>query len=447
MSTILIQHALLINEGVSKLASVLIADEQIARILPDGETCPADEVIDATGLWLLPGVIDDHVHFRDPGLTHKADMSTESRAAAAGGVTSYLEMPNTNPQTTSLAAWEDKMKDAARKSLVNYAFFLGATQENTDLLPALAGNHEMPGVKLFMGSSTGNMLVDQYESLLKVFENTPKDMVIMTHCEDTPTINANAQKMKALYGDDPEVIHHPEIRSTEACYKSTSLAVQLAQQTGARLHVAHLTTAQELELFQATPYTAGKRITAEACVAHLFFTDADYETKGTRIKCNPAVKTAADRAALRQALTDGRIDVVGTDHAPHLLSDKEGGCLKAASGMPMVQFSLVTMLELAREGVLPKEQVVNLLCHRPAELFQIQRRGFIREGYQADLVLVDPSAEWTLQNRDILSKCKWSPVEGQTYHHKVVATFCNGKKVYAGQQIVEGSTGQPLQFR
>ncbi|MDO4214754.1 MAG: dihydroorotase [Bacteroidales bacterium] len=447
MSTILIEHALLINEGVSQKASVLIENEQIARILPDNETCDADEKIDATGLWLLPGVIDDHVHFRDPGLTHKADMFTESRAAAAGGVTSYLEMPNTNPQTTTLQDWANKQQDAAQKSLVNYAFFVGATQENTDILPKLADYPEIPGVKLFMGSSTGNMLVDQQDSLLKVFENTPKDMIIMTHCEDTPTINENAQKLKALYGDDPDVIHHPEIRSTEACYKSTSLAVQLAKQTGARLHVAHLTTAKELGLFQAEPYSAKKRITAEACVAHLFFTDADYQTLGTRIKCNPAVKTADDRKALRQALTDGRIDVVGTDHAPHLLSDKQGGCLKAASGMPMVQFSLVTMLELAKDGILSKEQVVNLLCHRPAQLFQIQQRGFVREGYQADLVLVDPTATWTLQNADILSKCKWSPVEGQTYHNKVVATFCNGKKVFFNQQIVEGSIGQPLHFR
>lgn len=447
MATLLIKNATLVNEGTCKLASVLLQDEKIAGILPADTETNADEVLDATGLWLLPGVIDDHVHFRDPGLTHKADITTESRAAAAGGVTSYLDMPNCKPLTTSLEAVEAKQKDAAVKSLVNYAFFLGATLENAADLAQLKERHDIPGVKLFMGSSTGNMLVDEPDALLKVFKNTPQDMVIMAHCEDTPTINANAERLKGLYGEDPDVTHHPEIRDVECCYQSTALAVQMAQQTGARLHVAHLTTARELELLQAMPYTAEKKITAEACIAHLCFTDADYPTLGTRIKCNPAVKTANDRQALREALLNGKIDVIGTDHAPHLLAEKEGGCLKAASGMPMVQFSLVAMLELVRESVLPLEQVVKLMCHQPAELFQIRKRGYIREGYQADMVLVEPGVEWTLKADDILSKCGWSPLEGKTFHHRVAYTFCNGHKVFEHGKVLEGSHGEPLCFR
>jgi len=447
MSTTLIQHATLINEGKRFQASVLISDGKIARILPEPETCTADEMIDATGLYLLPGVIDDHVHFRDPGLTHKADVASESRAAAAGGVTSYFDMPNTNPQTTTIEALDAKFENAAQKSLVNYSFFFGATNKNASMLSSLKDRKDIPGVKLFMGSSTGNMLVDRKDSLLQVFQNTPKDMVIMAHCEDTPTISQNAERIKKLYGDDPEVIHHPEIRDVEACYKSTSLAIQIAQETGSRLHVAHLTTAKELELFQAVPYSKDKKITAEACIAHLYFTDEDYKVLGTRIKCNPSIKTAKDRDALRKGLTDGRIDVIGTDHAPHLLSEKQGGCLKAASGMPMVQFSLVAMLELTRKGVLTVEQMVNLMCHRPAELFCIHKRGFIREGYQADLVLVNPNAEWKVKNSDILSKCGWSPMEGQSFHHQIEYTFCNGNKVYQQGTVIDSSVGQPLEFR
>lgn len=447
MSTTLIQHATLINEGKRFQASVLISDGKIARILPEPETCTADEMIDATGLYLLPGVIDDHVHFRDPGLTHKADVASESRAAAAGGVTSYFDMPNTNPQTTTIEALDAKFENAAQKSLVNYSFFFGATNKNASMLSSLKDRKDIPGVKLFMGSSTGNMLVDRKDALLQVFQNTPKDMVIMAHCEDTPTISQNVERIKKLYGDDPEVIHHPEIRDVEACYKSTSLAIHIAQETGSRLHVAHLTTAKELELFQAVPYSKDKKITAEACVAHLYFTEEDYKVLGTRIKCNPSIKTAKDRDALRKGLTDGRIDVIGTDHAPHLLSEKQGGCLKAASGMPMVQFSLVAMLELTRKGVLTVEQMVNLMCHHPAELFCIHNRGFIREGYQADLVLVNPNAEWIVQDSDILSKCGWSPMEGQSFHHQIEYTFCNGNKVYQQGTVIDSSVGQPLEFR
>lgn len=447
MATTLILHATLINEGMRFPGSVLIKDGKIDKILPSETDYQADETIDATGMYLLPGVIDDHVHFRDPGLTHKADMVSESRAAAAGGVTSYFDMPNCKPQTTTLEALNAKSDDAATKSLVNYAFFLGATVENANMLSELKDRHDIPGVKLFMGSSTGNMLVDEPDSLLQVFKNTPDGMVIMSHCEDTPTINSNAERLKSLYGEDPEVIHHPEIRDVECCYKSTALAVEMAQKTGARLHVAHMTTAKELELLEAVPYSSKKKITAEACIAHLYFTDEDYKTLGTRIKCNPSVKSAADRAALREALNNGKIDIIGTDHAPHLLSEKQGGCLKAASGMPMVQFSLVAMLELALQGVLTMEQVVRLMCHQPAELFQIQKRGFIREGYQADLVLVKPAVEWTLRQEDILSKCGWSPLEGQTFHHQIEYTFCNGIKVYQQGKVLEGSHGQSLRFR
>lgn len=447
MATTLILHATLINEGMRFPGSVLIKDGKIDKILPSETDYQADETIDATGMYLLPGVIDDHVHFRDPGLIHKADMVSESRAAAAGGVTSYFDMPNCKPQTTTLEALNAKSDDAATKSLVNYAFFLGATVENANMLSELKDRHDIPGVKLFMGSSTGNMLVDEPDSLLQVFKNTPDGMVIMSHCEDTPTINSNAERLKALYGEDPEVIHHPEIRDVECCYKSTALAVEMAQKTGARLHVAHMTTAKELELLEAVPYSSKKKITAEACIAHLYFTDEDYKTLGTRIKCNPSVKSAADRAALREALNNGKIDIIGTDHAPHLLSEKQGGCLKAASGMPMVQFSLVAMLELALQGVLTMEQVVRLMCHQPAELFQIQKRGFIREGYQADLVLVKPAVEWTLRQEDILSKCGWSPLEGQTFHHQIEYTFCNGIKVYQQGKVLEGSHGQSLRFR
>lgn len=447
MHTLLIKNATLINEGKRQFASILIEGEKIDQILPADTNCQADETLDATGLLLLPGVIDDHVHFRDPGLTHKADMASESKAAAAGGVTSYLDMPNCNPLTTTLEAVEAKKADAAQKSLVNYGFFLGATLQNATDLGKLANRHDIPGVKLFMGSSTGNMLVDEPNSLLNVFKNTPEGMIIMAHCEDTPTITANAKRLKAIYGEDPDVTYHPEIRDEECCYKSTALAVEMAKKTGARLHVAHMTTARELDLFQAIPYSKGKMITAEACIAHLYFTEEDYQTLGTRIKCNPSIKTRQDREALRAALTNGKIDVVGTDHAPHLLSEKEGGCLKAASGMPMIQFSLVAMLELVNEGILSLEQVVTLMCHHPAELFQIHKRGYLREGYQADLVLVDPQSQWTVTADQILSKCGWSPMEGKTFHHKIAYTFCNGNKVYADGEVLEETHGQSLLFR
>ena len=436
----LIQGGTLVNEGRLFEGSILIEDSQIAQIYTEPHTPEAsyDEVIDASGCFVLPGIIDDHVHFREPGLTAKADIESESRAAAAGGVTTYFDMPNTVPQTTTLEALEEKYALAALKSHVNYAFFFGATNDNVELFPQL-DSHRIPGIKLFMGSSTGNMLVDRREALEKIFASST--LPIMTHCEDTDIINRNMAAAIQEYGEDPKVTHHPEIRSEEACYESTRLAVELAKKYDARLHIAHLTTAKELELLEGT------KITAEATVSHLYFCDRDYTALGTRIKCNPAIKTQRDRDALREALNDGRITVIGTDHAPHLLSQKEGGCQKAASGMPMIQFSLVTMLELVDQGVLSIERLVELMCHNPARLFEVRQRGFLREGYQADIVLVRPETGWTVTKDVIQSKCGWSPMEGHMYLWRVERTLCNGHTVYQQGRVDTSYIGQPVAFR
>ena len=447
-----IQGGRIVNEGKIFDGSIVVEDTKISKIV-EGETSPediVDEVIDASGCFVLPGVIDDHVHFREPGLTEKADIDSESRAAAAGGVTSFFDMPNTVPQTTTLEALDEKFALAAQKSHVNYSFFFGATNDNVSLFDEL-DEHRIPGIKLFMGSSTGNMLVDRRESLERIFSSAR--LPIMAHCEDTDIINRNMAAAKCRYGDDPEVMHHPEIRSEEACYESTRLAVELAQKHQARLHIAHLTTAKELDLLPSgisltshlSPLTS--KITAEATVSHLYFSDSDYATLGTRIKCNPAIKTALDRAALRQALNDGRIAVIGTDHAPHLLSQKEGGCVRAASGMPMIQFSLVTMLELVDEGVLSLERLVELMCHNPARLFEVRNRGFLREGYQADVVLVRPNSRWVCTKDTILSKCGWSPMEGHEFSWQVERTLCNGHSVYADGTVDADYIGQPVSFR
>ncbi len=398
-----------------------------------------DTVVDASGCFVLPGIIDDHVHFRDPGLTHKADIASESRAAAFGGVTSYLDMPNTIPQTTTLEALEDKYKRAADCSAVNYGFFFGATNDNVNLFTAL-DPHQVPGIKLFMGSSTGNMLVDRRESLQKIFREAT--LPVMVHCEDTARINENMKKAKERYGDDPPVELHPQIRDVEACYQSTALAVNLAKTYGTQLHVAHVTTAKELSLFGDND-----RITAEVVVAHLMFSSDDYTSLGTRIKCNPAVKSADDRDALRKALTNGKITTVGTDHAPHLLSEKEGGAARAVSGMPMIQFSLVSMLELVDEGVLPIERLVQLMCHQPASLFEIRDRGYLRKGYKADIVIVSPNNTWTLTPDCIQSKCGWSPLEGHTFNWKVMHTFCNGHHLFNQGVFDETYRGEALAFR
>lgn len=437
----LIQGGTLVNEGQSFEGSIIVEDGRISQIL-QGHTTPEasfDEIIDASGCFVLPGIIDDHVHFREPGLTEKADIDTESRAAAAGGVTTYFDMPNTVPQTTTIEALEEKQALAREKSHVNYAFFFGATNSNTELFAQL-DPHRVPGIKLFMGSSTGNMLVDRREALERIFSTSP--LPIMAHCEDTAIINRNMAEAKQKYGDDPKVTHHPEIRSEEACYESTRLAVELAKQYGARLHVAHLTTEKELQLFGNDTH-----ITAEATVSHLYFCDRDYNALGTRIKCNPAIKTQRDRDALREALNDGRITVIGTDHAPHLLSQKEGGCARAASGMPMIQFSLVTMLELVDQGVLTIERLVELMCHNPARLFEVSQRGYLREGYQADIVLVRPGAGWMVTKDVILSRCGWSPMENHMYLWRVDRTICNGHTVYQQGRVDTSYIGQPVYFR
>lgn len=435
-----IRHATILNEGERYEASLLIGAGIIEHIEREGDiSLPGAEVIDARGCLLIPGVIDDHVHMREPGLTHKATMDSETCAAAAGGVTTVMDMPNTIPQTTTIQTWQEKMQIGAQHCHVNYAFYLGATNDNLEEIRRVDATR-VPGIKLFMGSSTGNMLVDNEETLRQIFRQSPT--LVMTHCEDTRRINRRMAEMQALYGDDPDVGHHPDIRDAEACYASTALAVRMARETGARLHVAHITTERELALFSSD----NAQITAEACVAHLLFCRKDYARLGTRIKCNPAIKETSDRNALRLALNDGRITTVATDHAPHQLSEKQGGCRRAASGMPMVQFSLPAMMTLADEGILPHQRVVELMCHAPARLFDIEGRGFIREGYQADLTLLRHTP-WEVTSDCIQSLCGWSPMEGQTLAWHVERTWVNGQMVWDGQTVNRDVRGQAVSFR
>lgn len=438
----LIKNGKIVNEGQVCIADIAIEDDRISAIAASPESFRGicfDKEVDATDCFVMPGVIDSHVHFREPGLTAKADIESESRAAAYGGVTSFFDMPNTVPQTTSIEALHHKQALAAGKSHVNYAFFIGATNDNIAELKAV-DRHEVPGVKLFMGSSTGNMLVDREAALRQLFAEIK--LPIMAHCEDTAEINRNMAEAKAKYGDDPDVAHHPEIRSEEACWRSTQLAVSLAKAYGARLHVAHLTTARELQLFGDDP-----NITAEAVIAHLMFTDKDYERLGTLIKCNPAVKSTADREALRLALADGRITTIGTDHAPHQLTDKQGGCAKAASGMPMVQFSLVAMLELVEQRVLTLERMVELMCHAPARLFEVRERGFLRPGYKADITIVKRVRPWTVTKETIQSKCGWSPMTGRQFGWAVQQTICNGHIVYDRGAFDNSYIGEKISFK
>lgn len=450
----------IVNEGRTFDATVVIEDDRIANIIAPSQhpEATADRIVDASGCYVLPGIIDSHVHFREPGLTEKADIDSESRAAAAGGVTSFFDMPNTLPQTTTLEALDDKFSRAARSSHVNYSFFFGATNDNVHLYPQLYP-HRIPGIKLFMGSSTGNMLVDRAEALERIFSQAK--LPIMAHCEDTSIINQNMARAKDGNGDDPDVSLHPFIRSEEACMKSTQQAVDLAKRHHARLHVAHLTTAEELDLFdpcQQSPRASrslnGSQadtplppVTAEATVGHLIFSALDYPRLGARIKVNPAIKSPVDQFMLREALNDGRITTVATDHAPHLLSQKEGGCVRAASGMPMVQFSLVAMLELVDSHVLTIERLVELMAHNPARLFEVRERGFLRKNYKADLVIVRPQAPWTLTTDIIESKCKWSPLEGHRFNWHVEQTFCNGHLVYNNGVVDADYIGQPVMFR
>lgn len=444
MRKILIKDALIINEGKSVSGSVLISGEIIQGIYTE-QNVPEDtydEIIDAKGKWLLPGVIDDQVHFRDPGLTHKGNISTESKAAVAGGVTSFMDMPNTIPQTTTIEELNRKFEHAAEVSHANYSFYFGGTNDNFTETAKL-NKHRIPGIKLFLGASTGNMLVDNKEVLRRFFSNT--DLLIAIHAEKEPIIQKNIAAYTALYGADPDVRYHPLIRSEEACYASSAEAAELALQLGTRLHILHISTAKEMSLLTDSPL-AEKQITAEVCVHHLWFTDQDYSRLGTRIKWNPAIKTAQDREALRMAVNSGKIDIVATDHAPHLLSEKEGGCLKAASGGPLVQHSLVAMLEMAQQGVFTKEKVVEVMSHRPADLFHINKRGYIRPGYFADLVLVDPETPWKVSPENILYKCGWSPFEEETFRHKVSITFVNGEKAYENGNININIRGKELLF-
>ena len=429
------------NEGKSFLGSIVITDGVISSITEGTSSALAgcDKVIDAAGCYLLPGVIDEHVHFREPGLTRKADITTESRAAAFGGVTSFFEMPNTVPQTVTLDALDDKFNTAKEESRINYSFYFGATNDNASLFPLL-NPHRIPGIKLFMGASTGNMLVDRKTALEKIFSSV--SLPIMTHCEDSHIINDNMKRAKSLYGDDPSIEHHEEIRSEEACFESTKSAVSLAKKYGARLHVAHISTAKELQLFGND-----KNITAEAVISHLYFSDIDYITKGALIKCNPSIKKSSDRDALRKALTDGRITTVATDHAPHLLEEKQGGCVSAASGMPMVQFSLPAMLELKDDGVLTIERIAELMCHNPARLFEVSRRGFIRNGYKADVTIVRPDCPWKVTRNIIQSKCKWSPFEGHSFNWRVEYTFCNGHELLSNGKLDDDYRGEEIKFR
>ena len=442
---LLIRNATIINEGASYKGSVLIKNERIVEIYTDQvpeEISSRSQIIEANNLYLIPGVIDDQVHFREPGLTHKGDIRSESRAAIAGGVTSYMEMPNTNPQTISIDAWKQKTELAHGKSFANYAFYLGATNDNLAELKK-ADSKNLCGIKIFMGASTGNMLVDDKKALQAIFAEV--DMLIATHCEKESIIRENIEKYTKEFGEDIPIKYHPLIRSAEACYESSAEAIELADRYGARLHVLHLSTGQEMRLFDAKPLSQ-KKITAEVCVHHLWFNDEDYERFGSRIKWNPAVKTERDRHDLRQALLEGKLDVIATDHAPHTLEEKEGGALKAASGGPLVQHSLQMMMQLVSDNIFSKEQVVEKLCHAPAKLFGVKDRGFIREGYFADLVLVDPNKPYTVSSDNILYKCGWSPLERETLSSSINTTILNGKVVFHNGEVMGEPSGQVLEF-
>lgn len=443
---ILIHQATIVNEGTSFIGSVLVENERISCIfkeeVPENILNRSKQIIDARGLYLFPGVIDDQVHFREPGLTHKGDIGSESRAAVAGGVTSFMEMPNTNPQTVTIEALQRKFETAAEKSVANFSFYLGATNDNIAELKK-ADKKNVGGVKVFMGASTGNMLVDNEKTLQRIFAET--DMLIATHCEKEDIIRRNVEAYRQKFGEDVPVVFHPLIRNAEACYQSSAQAVELADKYGSKLHVLHLSTAREMSLFSNAP-VSDKKITAEVCVHHLWFTDADYNRLGSRIKWNPAVKTAEDRAALIEALKSGKLDVVATDHAPHLLSEKEGGALKATSGGPLVQHSLQTMLELSAKGIFTKEFVIEKMCHAPAQLFKVKQRGYIKEGFFADLVLVNPNKPHTVSKENSLYKCGWSPFEGETFTHSIEKTFVNGKIVFDNGVITENTFGNALEF-
>lgn len=445
MSSILIRNATIINEGTVSHKDLLIKDELISDIGSSEEwDIPAGITeIDARGLLLLPGIIDDQVHFREPGLTHKGDIFTESRAALAGGVTSFMDMPNTVPQTITIETLEEKYRLGEDNSLINYSFNIGATNDNIDEI-LKADPQKVCGIKVFMGSSTGNMLVDNEKALRELFLRA--HMPVSAHCEDEETIRRNSEIQRRIYGEDVPVNLHPVIRSREACFISSSYAIRLAREYNTRLHIFHLSTADEMKLFSNKIPLAEKRITGEVCVHHLWFDDSDYEHLGTRIKWNPAIKTRFDREALLDGVINDRIDVIATDHAPHTLEEKSNTYFKAPSGGPLIQHSLTVMLELWHRKAISLEKIVEKMCHNPAILFNIRKRGFIREGYKADLCLVDPKNSWTVSGENILYKCGWSPFEGTTFRSKVVKTIVNGTVVYDNGVIKEDYRGQRLLF-
>lgn len=439
----IIKGGTLVNENRIFQADILIENDRISCISDrlSEEAWENAEITDATGLFVIPGVIDDQVHFREPGLTHKGDIAEGSRAAAAGGVTSFMDMPNVVPPTTTLKRLEEKQEIARRNSAVNYSFYLGATSDNMDEIRNI-DPHTTCGLKVFMGSSTGNMLVDKLESLEKIFSESP--VLIATHCEDTPIINRNLALYKEQYGDDIPAGYHPLIRSREACYKSSSLAAALARKHNSRLHILHLSTAEEIALLD-TGSRKNKKITGEVCVHHLWFNDSAYLKKGNLVKWNPAIKTEKDRQALIQALNENRIDVIATDHAPHTLAEKSGPYTKAASGGPMVQHSLTVMLQLMEQGEIRLENIVDKMCHAPAELFRIKGRGYLREGYKADICLFG-KRPWQVTKENILYRCGWSPLEGMTFDYKIQTTFVNGHKVYENGKFDDNYRGEMLEF-
>jgi len=445
MYSLLIKNVIIVNEGNQFKGGVLIQDGRIKEIFKNDNypSTLADKIVDGQGKYLLPGVIDDQVHFREPGLTHKAEIYTEAKAAVAGGISSFMEMPNTKPQATTIELLEEKYEIASQKSLANYSFYLGASNDNLEEIKKIDPKN-ICGLKVFMGSSTGNMLVDNQDSLSKIFNESP--VLIATHCEDEETIQKNTIKYREELGEDLPIKYHPLIRSEEACYKSSALAVELAKKHNSRLHILHLSTAKELELFDSSVPSKEKRITAEVCVHHLWFSDNDYDKYGTRIKWNPAVKTKKDRDALINGLKNNKIDVIATDHAPHTLDEKTNTYFKAPSGGPLVQHSLVTMLELYHQGKLSLQDIVNKMCHTPADIFQVKERGYIKEGYWADLVLVDLDSSWTVNKDNILYKCKWSPFENQTFKSKVTHTIINGNLVYENGSFNESVKGKRLSF-
>ena len=444
MKTLLIKNAKVVNEGIIFSGDVLILDDLIHEIAENISAKHSDTIIiDAQGSYLIPGAIDDQVHFREPGLTHKGTIASESRAAVAGGITSYIEQPNTVPNAITQEILEEKYTIAAKTSFANYSFMMGGTNDNLEEI-LKTNPKNVAGLKLFLGSSTGDMLVDSYESIEKIFTSTK--LLIAVHSEDENTVKTNFENFKATHGEDIPAEYHPQIRSAEACYKSTERIVKLAKKTGARLHVFHISTAKELEFFSNKIPLEKKQITAEVCIHHLWFSDEDYKTKGNLIKWNPAIKTAEDRKALWAALLDNRIDVVATDHAPHTLEEKQQVYTMAPSGGPLVQHAVVAMLEAFHQGKISVEKIVEKMAHNPAKIFKIEKRGFVKVGYYADLVIVNPNMPWNVSKDNILAKCGWSPFEGETFRSRITHTFVNGQLVYQNFKVNEVPFGKRLLF-